>query len=86
MLIVYRVTLVAVLFLCAGATLLSKSLVRAALALGAGSAALAMLFFSLDAPYAGGFELSVGTGLISVFFLIGISLTRSPGEVLNDRS
>ena len=59
---------------------LSKSLVRAAVALGGGSAALAMLFFMLGAPYAGGFELSVGAGLISVLFIVAISLTESMGR------
>ncbi|HOU11700.1 MAG TPA: hypothetical protein PKZ84_01165 [Anaerolineae bacterium] len=54
-----------------------KNLVRAAVALGVGSAALAMLFFMLGAPYAGGFELSVGAGLISVLFIVAISLTAS---------
>ncbi len=54
-----------------------KNLLRAAVALGVGSAALATLFFLLGAPYAGGFELSVGTGLISVLFIIAISLTES---------
>jgi NADH-quinone oxidoreductase subunit J len=57
--------------------LAAKNLVRAAVALGVGSAALAMLYFMLDAPYAGGFELSVGAGLISVLFIIAISLTAS---------
>jgi len=55
----------------------SENLLRAAVALGIGSAALATLFFLLGAPYAGGFELSVGTGLISVLFIIAISLTES---------
>jgi uncharacterized MnhB-related membrane protein len=55
----------------------SENLLRAAVALGIGSAALATLFFLMGAPYAGGFELSVGTGLISVLFIIAISLTES---------
>ena len=59
---------------------LSKSLIRAAVALGAGSVALGMLFFVLRAPYAGGFELSVGAGLISVLFIVAISLTESMGR------
>jgi NADH-quinone oxidoreductase subunit J len=57
--------------------LAAKNLVRAAVALGVGSAALAMLYFMLDAPYAGGFELSVGAGLISVLFIVALSLTAS---------
>ncbi|MBN2002437.1 MAG: NADH-quinone oxidoreductase subunit J [Anaerolineae bacterium] len=62
----------------------SKSMLRAALALGVSSAALAMLFFEFGAPYAGGFELSVGAGLISVLFLMTISLTRSLEERRDD--
>ena len=54
-----------------------KNMLRAAVAVGAGSLALAALFFLLGAPYAGAFELSVGAGLISVLFIIAISLTES---------
>jgi NADH-quinone oxidoreductase subunit J len=59
---------------------LTKNLIQAAVALGVGSAALAMMLFMLDAPYAGGFELSVGAGLISVLFIVAISLTESMGR------
>ncbi len=58
----------------------SKFLTRAVVALGVSSALLAALLFILDAPYAGGFELSVGAGLISVLLIIGLTLTRSPQE------
>lgn len=58
----------------------SKVLTRAVVALGLSSAILATLFFLLDAPYAGAFELSVGTGLISVLFIVGLSLMRSLRE------
>lgn len=54
-----------------------KNMLRATVALGVGSAALATLFFLLNAPYAGGFELSIGAGLASVLFIIAISLTES---------
>jgi NADH-quinone oxidoreductase subunit J len=67
-----------VAILAAAATaVLSKNLLKSAVALGTGSVALATLFFLLGAPYAGGFELSVGAGLISVLFIIAISLTES---------
>jgi NADH-quinone oxidoreductase subunit J len=59
--------------------LLSKNLIHASIALGFGSAALAMLFFMLGAPFAGGFELSVGSGLISVLFIVTVTLTESIG-------
>jgi len=58
----------------------SKTPTRAVVALGVSSAILAILFFLLDAPYAGAFELSVGTGLISVLFVIGLSLMRTLRE------
>jgi NADH-quinone oxidoreductase subunit J len=59
------------------AAVLLRNMLRAAVAVGAGSVALAALFFLLDAPYAGAFELSVGAGLISVLFIMAISLTES---------
>ena len=71
------VALAAVILAGAIVAVLSENLLRAAVALGVGSAALATLFFLLDAPYAGGFELSVGAGLISVLFIVAISLTES---------
>jgi NADH:ubiquinone oxidoreductase subunit 6 (subunit J) len=66
----------------AGATVavMAENLIKSAVALGLGSAALAALLFLLDAPYAGGFELSVGAGLIGVLFIIAISLTESMGR------
>lgn len=73
--------LVVTVFCCAIAALRIRSLVRSVLALGIGSASLATLFFLLDFPYAGGFELSVGTGLISILILIGISLTEAREEI-----
>jgi NADH-quinone oxidoreductase subunit J len=65
--------------LCGGAltAIFSQNIIRAVVALGLGSIALASLLFLLGAPYAGGFELSVGAGLISVLFIITISLTES---------
>jgi len=80
MALVGYVILVMVLIASTVFALTAKNLVRAAVALGLGSAALAMLLFLLGAPYAGGFELSVGAGLISVLFIVAISLTASMGE------
>lgn len=69
--------LVLILIVSTIVALVAKNLIRAAVALGVGSAALATLYFLLDASYAGGFELSVGAGLISVLFIVAISLTAS---------
>ena len=71
------IALAAVVVVGAVVAVHATNLIRAAIALGAGSAALAMLFFMMRAPYAGGFELSVGAGLISILFIIAISLTES---------
>jgi len=54
----------------------SHRLLFAAVALGLSSCILAIIFFDLDAPFAGGFELSIGAGLISLLFIMAISLTE----------
>jgi NADH:ubiquinone oxidoreductase subunit 6 (subunit J) len=64
---------------------LLENLLHAAIALGVGSVLLAAAFFLLDAPYAGSFELSVGAGLISVLFVIAITLTESVGSSRRER-
>ena len=79
MILASYVILVCVVIASTITALRARHLIRAAVALGVGSAALATIFFLLDAPYAGGFELSVGAGLISVLFIVAISLTRSMG-------
>lgn len=56
--------------------LFAKRLIVIISAIGIGSTILAIIFFILDAPYAGAFELSVGAGLISVLFIIATSLTK----------
>ena len=54
----------------------SRRLLFAAVALGVSSCLLAVIFFNLNAPFAGGFELSIGAGLISMLFIMAISLTE----------
>lgn len=54
----------------------AKDLLRSAIALLGGSIGLTLLLFDLNAPIAGVFELSVGAGLITVLFILTISLTR----------
>ncbi|MCK4962405.1 MAG: NADH-quinone oxidoreductase subunit J [Anaerolineales bacterium] len=83
MMILAYIALGAVILVSAITAVLSRNLLRAAVALGVSSAALATLFFLLNAPYAGGFELSVGAGLISVLFIIAISLTERMGRQRN---
>ena len=54
----------------------SKRLLISAVSLGLVSVILSIIFFDLGAPFAGGFELSIGAGLISILFIIAISLTE----------
>ncbi len=57
--------------------LLARNLIVIITAIGLGSVVLSIIFFVLDAPFAGAFELSVGAGLISVLFIIANSVTES---------
>jgi len=67
-----------VLLLAAVYSIVSKNMIRSAVSLGVGSIALAVVFFMLDSPFAGGFELSVGAGLTSILMIVVISLTKNP--------
>jgi NADH-quinone oxidoreductase subunit J len=53
-----------------------KDLLSAAISLAALSAALAIIFYRLNSPYAAVIELSVCAGLITALFVAAISLTR----------
>ena len=53
-----------------------RDLLFAAISLAALSAALAIMFYRLDSPYAAVIELSVCAGLITALFVSVISLTR----------
>ena len=54
----------------------SKELLFAAISLAALSAALAIMFYRLNSPYAAVIELSVCAGLITALFASVISLTK----------
>ncbi|MBS3783805.1 MAG: DUF4040 domain-containing protein [Anaerolineae bacterium] len=75
--LVFALALILTVLAGGAVAVMVKNMLRAAVAVGASSLALAALFFLLGAPYAGAFELSVGAGLISVLFIIAISLTES---------
>jgi NADH-quinone oxidoreductase subunit J len=51
-----------------------KNLIKASIALGIGSALLAMAFFVLGAPIAAVFELSVCAGLVTILLLSAIGM------------
>lgn len=75
--LLFAVALIVTVLAGGAVAVMVKNMLRAAVAVGASSVALAALFFLLGAPYAGAFELSVGAGLISVLFIVAISLTES---------
>ena len=57
-------------------TVMTRSLLRAAIGLALTSAVLTILMFRMNAILAGVFELSVCSGLISVVFISALSLTQ----------
>ena len=78
--------LLGLLVLAALGTVLTPTILRAAIGLAVTSALLTVVMFLLDAPLAGAFELSVCAGLITVVFASAISLTqRQAKPVLEER-
>jgi len=62
-----------------------KDLLKSAIALAVSSLLLGIIFFRMNAPYAGVFEISVVAGLITVLFVLTIALTKSGDEVRESR-
>lgn len=58
----------------------TRDLLRSAIALACASIVLTIIFFQLKAPLAGAFELSVAAGLITVLFVSAISLVAGARE------
>jgi NADH:ubiquinone oxidoreductase subunit 6 (subunit J) len=65
---------------------LVQDLLKAAISLAVASIFLAIIFFRMNAAYAGVFELSVVAGLITVLFITAIALTRSDEMVSESKS
>jgi NADH:ubiquinone oxidoreductase subunit 6 (subunit J) len=64
------------LVLFAVLAILLKDLLRSAISLAVASLLLGIIFFRMNAPYAGVFEISVVAGLITVLFMLTIALTK----------
>ncbi|MCJ7523780.1 MAG: NADH-quinone oxidoreductase subunit J [Candidatus Aminicenantes bacterium] len=64
---------------------LSRDLLRSAINLAVASIFLAIIFFRMNAVYAGVFEVSVVAGLITVLFITAIALTRGDQEVVENK-
>ena len=65
--------------------ILLKDLLRSAISLAVASLLLGIIFFRMNAPYAGVFEISVVAGLITVLFILTIALTKAGDEVRESR-
>ncbi len=61
--------------------ILLRDLLKAAVSLAAASLLLGIIFFRMNASYAGVFEISVVAGLITVLFILTIALTNKGEEV-----
>ncbi len=77
---IYYAALSIALIVAAIVTIRATRLIHAAIALVLGNSILAILFFVLEAPYAGSVQLSVGAGVVSVLFILAITLTESLKE------
>src|SRR5512136_275613 len=73
---VIQIALLVGLVLFSVLAVLVKDLLRAAIALAVASLLLGIIFFRMNAPYAGVFEISVVAGLITVLFMLTIALTK----------
>lgn len=65
--------------------ILLRDLIRSAISLAVASLLLGIIFFRMNAPYAGVFEISVVAGLITVLFILTIALTNAGEEVREAR-
>src|SRR4030065_864976 len=82
---VLQIILLVGLVLFSVLAILLKDLLRSAIALAVASLLLGVIFFRMNAPYAGVFEISVVAGLITVLFMLTIALTGAGDEVRESR-
>jgi len=78
---VLQILLLVGLVLFSVLAILIKDLLKAAISLAVASLLLGIIFFRMNAPYAGVFEISVVAGLITVLFMLTIALTRGGDAV-----
>ncbi len=78
---VLQILLLVGLVLFSVLAILFKDLLKAAISLAVASLLLGIIFFRMNAPYAGVFEISVVAGLITVLFMLTIALTKGGDAV-----
>jgi NADH-quinone oxidoreductase subunit J len=81
-----QIALLAGLVVFSALAVLARDLLKAAIALAVASLLLGILFFLMNAPYVGAFEISVVAGLITVLFMTTIALTKTEGEVKESKA
>ncbi len=78
---ILQTALLVVLLIFAVLAILLRDLLKSAISLAVASLLLGIVFFRMNAPYAGVFEISVVAGLITVLFVLTIALTKAGDEV-----
>jgi NADH:ubiquinone oxidoreductase subunit 6 (subunit J) len=71
------------LVLFSALAIILRDLLRSAISLAVASLLLGIIFFRMNASYAGVFEISVVAGLITVLFILTIALTNA-GEAVKE--
>jgi NADH:ubiquinone oxidoreductase subunit 6 (subunit J) len=83
---VLQIILLSLLVVFAVAAILLRDLIKSAISLALASLCLGIIFFRMNAPYAGVFEISVVAGLITVLFILTIALTKAEGDVRESKA
>lgn len=83
---VIEIALLCGLVIFSAAAVIVRDLLRAAICLAVASLLLGIIFFRMNAPYVGAFEISVVAGLITVLFIVTIALTKTGGDVRESKA
>jgi NADH:ubiquinone oxidoreductase subunit 6 (subunit J) len=83
---VIEIALLCGLVIFSAAAVIVRDLLRAAICLAVASLLLGIIFFRMNAPYIGAFEISVVAGLITVLFIVTIALTKTGGDVRESKA
>jgi NADH:ubiquinone oxidoreductase subunit 6 (subunit J) len=83
---ILEIALLCGLVLFSAAAVILRDLLRAAICLAVASLLLGIVYFRMQAPYIGVFEISVVAGMITVLFIVTIALTKTGGDVREARA
>jgi NADH:ubiquinone oxidoreductase subunit 6 (subunit J) len=82
---ILEIALLCGLVIFSAAAIIFRDLLRAAICLAVASLLLGIVYFRMQAPYIGVFEISVVAGMITVLFIVTIALTKTGGDVREAR-